>query len=234
MKTLLVINASGRISRSLTRRLTQRFAAAWMARNPGAKIIDRDVGQNPPPPVNEAWIAAAFADQNDLSEPMRSALAVSERLIEEIAGADLVVLGCPMYNFGMPAQLKAYFDQIVRVGRTFAFAPCTQEPYRPLLPSKPVIVVSAAGDGALHPGGTAAHINFLEPHLQTLFGFIGLAELTVVRVGNEEHRDGHFRRSLEVAEAELDALAVGNLEAPTASPIQSDQTLEARPSACTA
>lgn len=213
MKTLLVINCSGRVSRSLSRRLTHRFAQAWLAHQPSGRIIERDLGSNPPPPVNERWIAAAFADPAESTDASRDALRLSETLIEEIVAADTVIIGTPIYNFGMPAQLKAYFDQVVRVGRTFAFAPGEAEPYRPMLASKPVIAVSAAGDGAMHPGGKLWPLNFLEPHLATTLAFIGLTDLTFVRVGYDEYKDERLKRSLAAAEAELDRLAARQPEA---------------------
>src|SRR5688500_164496 len=100
----------------------------------------------------------------------------------------------------MPAQLKAYIDQIVPVARTFAFEPAAGDPYRPLLASKPVIVITAAGDGAVLAGGAMAHLNFLEPHLETVFGFIGLKDITHVRVGYDEFQDDRLRRSIAAAE----------------------------------
>ena len=207
MKTLLVLNASGRITRSITRQLTNRFAESWLAVNPDGRVVPRDLGLNPPPPVNEGWIAAAFTAPAERSDTANETLRVSETLIEEIAAADLVLLGTPIYNFGMPAQLKAFFDQIVRVGRTFEFTSDAAEPYRPILSPKPVIVVVSAGTTALHPGGAIAHLNFLEPHLQTVLGFIGLIDVTFVRVGDEEHGGDGFKRSLAAAEAALDELA---------------------------
>ncbi|HET9523570.1 MAG TPA: NAD(P)H-dependent oxidoreductase, partial [Terrimicrobiaceae bacterium] len=131
-------------------------------------------------------------------------LALSEALIEELIRADTVVLGAPMYNFGMPAQLKAYFVQIVRVGRTFGFDPGASEPYRPLLTSKPVVVVVSVGDGSLLPGGALAHLNFLEPHLRTILAFIGLTDVTLVRAGYDEYGDDRAKRSLTAAEAAID------------------------------
>lgn len=206
MKTLLVVNSSGRVTRSITRRMTQRFADRWRANHPGAQIVQRDLGLAPPPAVNESWIAAAFAEPDARTPAMNAALSTSEILIEEIVAADTIILGAPIYNFGMPAQLKAYFDQVVRVARTFAFIPGTPEPYRPLLASKPVIVVTSAGDGALLPGGALAHLNFLEPHLHTILGFIGLTDVTFVRVGFDEFQDDRLAHSLAAAEATLDRL----------------------------
>ena len=178
MNSLLLINSSGRITRSITRQLTARFIAGWRSRNPDGAIIKRDVGLNPPPPVNEAWITSAFAAYHSRSEP----LALSETLIEELIEA----------------------DAIVRVGRTFAFDADASEPYRPLLSSKPVVVIVSVGDGSLLPGGTLAHLNFLEPHLEAILAFIGLTDITFVRAGYDEYGDDRAKRSLASAQAAID------------------------------
>jgi len=206
MKKLLVVNSSGRVTRSITRHLTTRFANSWKSFYPHGEILTRDVGVNPPPPVNEEWIAAAFEALTKRTPAMRQALALSEGLIDELSGADAIVLGVPMYNFGMPAQLKAYVDQVVRVGRTFDFDASAAEPYRPLLVSKPVVAILSAGDGSLHPGGALAHMNFLEPHLATILGFIGLTDVTFIRAGYDEYQDDRTKRSLAAAERAVDEL----------------------------
>ncbi|MCY1063802.1 NAD(P)H-dependent oxidoreductase [Nannocystis sp. RBIL2] len=207
MHKLLVVDASGRVTRSITRRLARRFAEVWRAREPQGVVLQRDVGLEPPPPVDEPWIAAAFGDPEARSEAGRAALRTSDALIDELEAADAVVIGAPMYNFGMPAQLKAYFDQVIRVSRTFGFDAAAAEPYQPLLRARPVVVIVSLGDGALNPGGALAHLNFLEPHLRTCLGFIGLTDVTFVRVGFDEFQDGRFRASVAAAEAEVDELA---------------------------
>lgn len=208
MKSLLVINSSARTTRSITRHLTHRYAAGWKLRNPTGQIINRDLGVNPPPAVSESWIAAAFSKPEELTAQASEALAVSNQLIAEINRADAIVIGAPMYNFGVPGQLKAYIDQIVRIGRTFDFEPSDHEnPYRPLIPSKPVVIVISVGDGSLHPGGSLAHLNFLEPHLATVLNFIGLSDLSFVRVGYDEYKDDRFKKSLSDAELTIDQLA---------------------------
>lgn len=103
----------------------------------------------------------------------------------------------------MPAQLKAYFDQIIRVNRSFILNPGAQEPYQPLLADKPTTLIVSAGDGDLLPGGAKAELNFLEPHLTTMLGLIGLRNLEFVRVGYEEFQDGRLERSLESAELKI-------------------------------
>ncbi len=222
MNSLLVINASARTTRSITRHLTDRFAAAWLARQPGGEIIDRNIGANPVPPISQDWIASAFTDPAEHTPAMRAALALSDALIDELFRASAIVVGAPMYNFGMPAQLKAYVDQIIRVGRTFAFNDAgAASPYQPLVPSKPLVIVTSKGAGGYEPGGHSAHQNFLEPHLETVFPFIGLSDISMVRVAFEEAKDERFQRSLAAAERTIDQLAeriaggVSSTDAPT-------------------
>lgn len=207
MKTLLVINSSGRVSRSITRRLTARFAEHWLAAHPQGKIMERDVTQQLPTPVNEPWIASAFAPAEDRTALMQQQLAESEALLAEIEAADALVLGVPMYNFGVPAQLKAYFDQIIRADRSFRFDPEAEPQYQPLLGDKATFVIVSVGDGDLLPGGPMAEYNFLEPHLTTMLDFIGLQSVEFVRVGYDEYQDERFENALTAAEQKVAVLA---------------------------
>lgn len=204
MKTLLVIHSSGRVTRSITRRLADRFTRAWTAAHPHGTVLHRDVGLHPPSTVNEAWISAAFAPPERRTPAMRDALRESDTLLAEIERADAIAIGAPLYNFGMPAQLKAWFDQIIRVGRTFAMTGDPAEPYRPLLASKPVVVLVSVGDAAMLPGGEAFPRATLEPHLTTLLTFNGLTDVTFIRVGDEEKPGESHDRSILAAEQAID------------------------------
>jgi FMN-dependent NADH-azoreductase len=208
MKTLLAINSSARLTRSVTRQLADRFTAAWLSHQPHGEIINRDVGLHPVPAINEAWIASAYSDPAQHTSPMREALTSSDELVDEIFRADAILVGAPMYNFGMPAQLKAWVDQIIRVGRTFNFNPTSPEnPYIPLVPSKPVVIITSKGVTGYDPGEHSAHHNFLEPHLETIFGLIGLTNISFIRVASEESNDDYFRQSLSRAQHTVDDLA---------------------------
>mgnify|MGYP006179228269 CR=1 FL=1 len=203
MSRLLVINSSGRHTRSVTRRLTRQFADAWLGANPQGELLERDLTRQPPGVVNEAWIASAFAQPQSRTPQMQAALAESETLLAEIEASDAIVLGAPMYNFGLPAQLKAYFDQIIRVNRSFSFDPAAEVPYQPLLKDKPVTVIVSVGDGDLLPGGAQFQLNFLEPHLLTMLGFIGLSNVEFIRVGYEEFQDQRLKSAIASAELTL-------------------------------
>lgn len=204
---LLLLNASARITRSITHTLTQRFSNAWLARHPGGSITRRDFATNPPPAIDEPWIAAAFTPPDVRTPGQHAALELSEAFIAEIEAASAIVIGVPLYNFGMPASLKAWFDQIVRVDRTFAMTEDPETPYKALLASKPVIVLTSAGSAAFQPGGPTAHLNFLEPHLSTLLGFLGMTDITFLRISDAEFKNEIYHRSVAAAESDLDRLA---------------------------
>ena len=202
-KTLLVIDSSARTKRSTTRALTARFAAAWKERFGDGSVVHRDLGVNPPRAIDQAWIATAFEKEG--ADP--AALAESEMLIEELLRADVIVIGTPMYNFGMPAVLKGYIDQIVRSGRTFDFTDSEENPYIPLVPSRPVVAITSKGSGEYEPGGVMESLNFLEPHLATIFGFIGLGDIHFVKVAREEYKDEQWKRMVADAEQAVDEFA---------------------------
>ncbi|UTF59263.1 FMN-dependent NADH-azoreductase [Gilvimarinus sp. DA14] len=213
MTKLLIINSSGRINRSITRQLTAEFRRQWQAAAPATEVIERDLIAEPPAFVNEPWVAAAFADPEQHTPQMQQAIAPSDQLVDELMSADHVVIGAPLYNFGMPAVLKAYFDQVVRVGRTFAFDASQPNPYTPLLPQTPVTVITSAGDGALLPGGELYSLNTLEPAIKTIAGFIGLAEPEFIRVGYEEYQDNRHLDSKARAFEDLTQRIEGLTEA---------------------
>lgn len=208
MKTVLQIDASARTERSHTRYLTDLFVKEWRWLRPDDRIVMREIGTQPPPPVNEAWIVAAFTPPENRSPVMQEVLRFSDTLVDELIEADLIVLGTPMYNFGMPAQLKAYVDQIVRVGRTFGLDLSNrQQPYRPLLADKRMLVITAAGDGGYQPGGPLEHMNHLDSHIRSVFGFIGIRDVSFVGVSYDEFSDDRIKRSLSSAETTVSRLA---------------------------
>ncbi|MBM7094046.1 NAD(P)H-dependent oxidoreductase, partial [Streptomyces sp. S12] len=141
MTRLLHIDSSARSGGSDTqahgshsRRLSARFVRRWRELRPDDEVTVRDVGLHPPAPVTGGWIHAAFTPPERREAWMRDALAESDALVDELLAAVVVVAGVPMYNFGMPAQFKAWIDNIVRVGRTFGFDRAREgEPYWPML-----------------------------------------------------------------------------------------------------
>lgn len=174
--TLLYIDASPRGARSHSRTVGQKFLAAWRAAHPGAVVLAHDVSREPPPFVSEAWVEGAYAPADQQSPAARAAIGVSNRYVDELLAADQIVITTPIYNLSIPAALKAWIDQIVRVGRTFNIG---ASGYEGLVRGKRVIVIVASG-GDFRPGSPAAAYNFAEPYLRAIFGFIGITQVEFV------------------------------------------------------
>ena len=165
--TLLRIDASARRDGSVSRQLTDQIIEKLTPDH----VIARDLA-NPLPHVNEAWISANFTPVTDRDDEQRKALELSDTLIEEIQQADTIVIGAPIYNFGVPAGLKAWIDLVARAGVTFRY---TEEGPVGLLTGKRTIVVVASG-------GTEAGSNydFATGFLKHVLGFIGLTDVEFV------------------------------------------------------
>jgi FMN-dependent NADH-azoreductase len=143
MTTLLQINASINNGNGQSSQLAYQFVAAFKKGNPGAEVIVRDVAATEPVPHLDAERFGAFITQADVrSAAQHAVVAYSDTLINELKRADVIVLGLPMYNFGVPSQLKAYFDHIARGGVTFKY---TDEGPVGLLTGKKVYVFAARG-----------------------------------------------------------------------------------------
>lgn len=216
MATLLHIDSSARQGGSdehaygsHSRRLTARFVRRWMAARPRDAVIRRDVGVDPPSPVTGRWIHAAFTPPERREPWMVEALAESDALVDELLAADLIVVGAPMYNFGPPAQLKAYIDNVVRVGRTFGFDRSREgEPYWPLLSGqgKRLVLLGSRGDYGYDEGGRIAHLNHVEASVRTPFRYMGVDEAYSVAVEYDEFGGERLAASIARAEAETDRL----------------------------
>ena len=165
--TLLRIDASARRDGSVSRQLTDQIIEKLTPDH----VIARDLA-NPLPHVNEAWISANFTPITDRNDEQNKALELSDTLIEEVQQADTIVIGAPIYNFGVPAGLKAWIDLVARAGVTFRY---TEEGPVGLLTGKRTIVVVASG-------GTEAGSNydFATGFLKHVLGFIGLTDVEFV------------------------------------------------------
>ena len=116
---LLQIDSSARTG-SVTRRLTSKFAKEWRSNHPTGEVIQRDLSTTILPLITDDW-SATYIESSKLSPSHRNYLSTSDALIEELQAADTIVIGAPMYTFAVPSLLKAWIDQIVRTGKTFAY-----------------------------------------------------------------------------------------------------------------
>ncbi len=176
MPNLLVIDSSPRREYSTSRKLTAAFTDAWTAKHAGGTVVVRDLWKTDLPFVDLPWIGGAYTPPEQHSPEVKAAIKVSDDLIAEIMAADHIVIGTPMYNFSIPAILKAYIDHIVRLGVTF------NQNYEGLVHGKTATVIMTSG-GQYGPGAyTEAH-NVATPYLKQILGFIGITDVTVSMAG---------------------------------------------------
>jgi FMN-dependent NADH-azoreductase len=170
MKQLLVVHGSPMRTTSFSRRIAERAVALFQSQNSGLTVIRRDLAAEPPPHLNEAAISVMRGPATGQSFADTSALAYSNMLVDELVASDALVISAPMHNFGISSQLKAYIDNIVRVGRTFRYG----DGGRPvgLLGGKTALIVVARG--AVYSSGPLANLDFQESYLRTILGFIGV------------------------------------------------------------
>ena len=181
MPSLLHVSVSPRGDRSRSNQVGRTFVDAWRGARPGSTVVIRDLANEPPSFVNAAWFEGAFTPAEGHSPAARTAMAESDHNIDRLLAADEIVVTTPLFNLGVPAALKAWIDQIVRVGRTFTMH---EGQYAGLVADRRVTVVVASG-GDFQPGSPAAGYNFLEPYLRAIFGFIGITSVQFVYAPNQ-------------------------------------------------
>lgn len=176
MTNILHLDSSPRGDRSISRILTKEFITAWKHIHKNDRVTYRDLGRYPVPPIDESWIAAAFSPPEQLTSELAAALNISNELIDELEAAEFYVFGIPMYNYSVPANFKAYIDQIVRMRRTFAVGP---NGYEGLLKDKKILVVTTRGGSY-----SASPLDFQEPYLRAVFEFTGVTDITFIHAEN--------------------------------------------------
>src|ERR1700742_3808165 len=179
MPTLLHIDSSPLYGRSVSRQLTDAFVKEWKSSHPDGKVIYRDLNATSIPPVNADWVGAVYTPEAARTPQQKELLALSDSLIAELEQADEYVIGVPMHNFGVPSVLKLWIDQISRVGKTFSYANGTP---KGLIIGKKATFIIATG-GIYDAQTQMASLNFVEPYLRSLFGFLGLTEATFLTAG---------------------------------------------------
>ena len=167
---VLRIDSSGRTTHSVTRTLGDALIAHLSSRT-DVHVTTRDVAQGMPF-VNEEWINANFTDPAQRDEQQRAALAHSDALVAELMAADVLVIGAPMYNFGIPSTLKAWIDMVARARLTFRY---TEQGPVGLLTGKRAILIMATGGT---PVGSS--IDFASGYLRHILGFIGISDVEIV------------------------------------------------------
>jgi FMN-dependent NADH-azoreductase len=198
MKTLLLIRSSILLGDGQSNRLADRYAAAWQNAHPEGRVIVRDLAVNPLPHLDLARVGAYSTPAERRTPEQQALVAQSDELITELQGADVVVLGLPLYNFGVPSTLKAYFDHVARAGVTFRY---TANGPEGLVKGKQVLVFTTRGglyQGLPHDTQT--------PFVRNFLGFLGMTDVRFVHAEGLAMGDEPRAKGLHAAEAQIDAL----------------------------
>ena len=168
---ILSIQSSGQLQGSTTRSASAELINQLQAADHVQSIVTRDLAEGIPF-VDQDWIGANFTPAEDRTAEQTARLAFSEGLIEELETSDLVIIGTPIYNFGVPAVLKAWIDQIARARRTFRYTP---EGPVGLLENKTAVIVAASGGTAI-----GSDADFATGYLRHVLGFVGIHDVHVI------------------------------------------------------
>ncbi len=166
--SILHINSSVRGKQSSTRTLSGEFVTAL---NPGAVVVERNVAAGIPF-IDEDWVNANFTPAEDRTDEHRQKLAYSDSLVQELKEADTIVIGLPIYNFGIPASLKAWVDMIARVRLTFNY---TENGPEGLLTGKHAFLVVASGGTPI-----GSDLDFATSYMRQALGFVGIQDITII------------------------------------------------------
>jgi len=205
MKTLLQIRSSIFSNDGQSSRLAERFVARWRASNPGGKVIVRDLAKEPVPHLDAARFGAFLTKPEERTPAQQAVVDYSDALIGELKRADVVVLGLPMYNFGVPSTLKAYFDHVARVGETFKYT--EKGPVGQLTGKKVYVFAARGGMYAGTPNDTQT------PFIRIFLSFLGMSDIEFVYAEGLAISEASKQHSLARAEAVIDALVEPELAA---------------------
>jgi FMN-dependent NADH-azoreductase len=168
---ILHITSSLRGADSESSRVTNSIVTKLVAANPDARVVTRDLARDPHPQLDEAALGALFTPAEARTAEQAARVALDDALIAQVQAADVVVIGAPMYNFGIPVQLKSWFDAIARAGVTFRY---TETGPEGLLKGKKVFVATARG--GIYPADADPQV----PFVRMLLNFLGMTEHTFI------------------------------------------------------
>ncbi|MBD2079892.1 NAD(P)H-dependent oxidoreductase [Leptolyngbya sp. FACHB-17] len=177
---LLEIQSSVRQDRSASRTLASKFIYQWRSLHPNAQYQLRDIGQQTPALITSDWVIANLTPSENQTDETKALLVESDTLIAELFNSDRIVLGVPMYNFGIPAHLKAYFDNVIRVGCTVLYNRDTTT-FNGLLTGKKALIISSRA-GSYAAGTPAGEMDFCARYLQFILNFLGIQDVEYVEV----------------------------------------------------
>ncbi|HEY7030882.1 MAG TPA: NAD(P)H-dependent oxidoreductase [Thermomicrobiales bacterium] len=202
MTTILRIDASSRSTGSVSRALGDYFEEAWLDLNPDDRVLRRDVAADPIGHIADRTIAGFYTPADQFTDELSAATAFSDLLIEEIREADVLLLTVPMYNFSLPSALKAWIDQVIRIGHTFSYDGTV---FTGLVTDRRAFVLCAYGAGGYIGDGPAAAADFVAPYLRFILGFLGIEDVRFFTVEATVGDEVTLAASIERVKREIDA-----------------------------
>ena len=199
MSYLLRLDASARQNESHSRRLAD-MVETHLQNKTAIAIHRRDLSQENLSHIANDTITGFYTPADAMTAELKEATALSDELIAELMGADTLLISAPMYNFSLPSSLKAWIDQISRIGKTFSY---DGSGFEGLVPTKRAILVLSYGASGYAPGGDMAAMNFLEPYLISLLKFLGIQDVEVLRIEGTTGDVNAIEQGYEVLKADI-------------------------------
>jgi len=199
--TILHIDSSPMGERSYSRKLGAKVLSELQSKYPGSTLKVRDLAANPLPHLSAQTVGAFFTPVEQRTAELNAAVADSDAAVAELKSANIVVIGAPMWNFGIPSSLKAWIDHVARSGLTFKFG--ANGPEGLLDPATKVIIVSSRG--GVYSAGPMAALDFQEDYLRSVLGFLGLRDIAFVRTEGVNLGEEAANSAVQAAESHLAA-----------------------------
>ncbi|PCK32427.1 FMN-dependent NADH-azoreductase [Pseudoalteromonas piscicida] len=214
MENILYISCSARkyhenISQhqSISRMLGAQFLAEFNRSGYEVEVTHRNLSEKQPAFIDDTFIAAAFA-KGTLTKEQHLILEESDEIIEEICNADIIVISSPMYNYGMPAVLKAWFDMAIRINKTFSFDLARgNKPLKPTLSGKALVLLASWGEFGFRKGESQYHLNHLSSHIEQLAPYLGAEKFYEIASEYQEFADHRHQSAKQLAIDEVTKLA---------------------------
>lgn len=196
---LLHLDAGLFADQSISRKLTAQIVGRLRETHPSLDTTYRDLAVQPPSHLSAEILGGAGLSPEERTATQSAEVELTETLLEEFLGADIIVVGAPMYNFTIPSQLKAWLDRILQAGKTFRY---TADGPEGLAGGRQVIVASSRG--GIYSQGDAVAMDFQESYLRAVFAMIGIDDITVIRAEGVAMGEGYRQSALADAERAID------------------------------
>lgn len=200
--SILRIDTSPLGERSVSRKLTNKIIGGLHKKFTDSVITTRDFADTPLPHLDARTLGAFFTAPDQRTPDMAEAIQRSDTAIDELLAADIIVIGAPMWNFGIPSSLKAWIDHISRAGRTFKYTPTG--PIGLIPAGKKVIIVSSRG--GVYSTGDYQALDHQEKYLKAALGFLGITDISVVRAEGVALGEESLAKAMNTADAEISSL----------------------------